>query len=552
MDPKELLSTCKPAFEKLLGKFGNGSASLGILKGGKAEYYGLGNETTLPDENTVDLISSMTKPIFAVAIGIRVRSGAFQLDTSIDQILGLRPIYNHRNDAPLRVVDLLDHRSEFYRCDRLWEGPGGNIGIRNGSAILGLYQCLPPDPKYSDESGFRGTRNYNNLCYAILAMIIEKTTGISWAEFIHAEIFDPLGMARSTADMSCRKPDGNVAVSYCAQVEGWELSDNVAGNDNEAEVHLKYLARVRDSNPVAVAQPVQPSRCSDNATYIGAAAGIRSTVSDLFKFYNACITISNNRPNRELTKFEAGVITVLDHINACVQDPMCAYAGGWNLVNLPWDHNQRAPCADGDNYGRLQAIADLGIAELRDKKDFWPFFQGDPNRSQQLAWFHGGNMVGATSAVIVIPNMRLAVVCLCSARSFLVDAANMMTIMLADSLYSGRSKEGVFSQLDKVDSLSHYCATQYLVEVSKYETALLTDYERGLAPTQMYRQCMGTYTLTEGGQRYWRSPGVTLSGIPISSQSQAQKHFRQAHNDIRNANEAGAREWTWWEALVET
>ncbi|KAB5511469.1 beta-lactamase/transpeptidase-like protein [Coniochaeta sp. 2T2.1] len=332
MDPKELLSTCKPAFEELMGKFGNRGASPGILKDGKVDYLGLGKETTVPNEHTLYLISSMTKPILAVAVGILVSSGAFQLDTPVEKIVRLHAICNHRNGAPLRVVDLLDHRSEFF--------------------------------------SFRGARNYNNLCYAILAMVIEKTTGISWAEFIHAEIFDPLGMARSTADMSRRKPDGNIADSYCAQIEGWEHNDNVDGDDDAAAVYRRYLPRVRGSNPVAVAQSVQPSRCSDtnDTDTIGAAAGIMSTVSDQLKFDHKYITLSINRPNTELTKLEAGFIVVLDHIDACVQDPTCAYAGGWNPINLPWDQSQRAHCADGENYGRLQGVAGLGIAELRDKR----------------------------------------------------------------------------------------------------------------------------------------------------------------------------------------
>lgn len=122
------------------------------MKDGKADYLGLG-ETTPPDKDTSYLISSMTKPILAVAVGIQVSSGAFQLDAPVEEI-------------------------------------------------------------------------------------VEKTDGRPWPEFMNDEIFAPLRMDRSTADMSYRKPEGNIAKSYCAQING-SLSDDVDGND-AAAVHEIY------------------------------------------------------------------------------------------------------------------------------------------------------------------------------------------------------------------------------------------------------------------------------------------------------------------------
>jgi len=506
-------------------KFGNASASLGILLDGNLDYLGLGTGMNIPDEDTVHLISSMAKPILAVGLGISaVSSGKFGLDTPVEDILPLCAACNHRNGAPLRVVDLLDHRSEFFRCDRLWEGPKGSIGIQDKCTILKLLQHLPLNRKYNHEPAFHYTRNYSNIGYAILAMIIETTTGESWAEFVHDKIFRPLGMTRSTADMSCRGPDTNIADAYCSLIEGQELLDMLGEDENLAATHERFVTRVMNSDQITVAQPVQPSKCSDTATYIGAAAGIRSTVSDLLKFYEVCIALSTNKPNRKLTEFEAGAITVMDHINCCAQDPTCAYTGGWNPVNLPWDQKQRAPGADGENYGRLQDIAGLGIAELRQKEQFWPFFHGDRNQSQQLAWFHGGNMVGATSSVFVIPNMRLAVVVLCDSRSFFIDAANMMAIMLADSLYSGRTVESVMGQLEKISLLSEHCAARYMVEVGRYERALLIDYERGFASAHRYRQCMGRYSLVEG---------ICLEILPDNTGTHLELHYNDFQYPLR-------------------
>ncbi|KAK3938091.1 beta-lactamase/transpeptidase-like protein [Diplogelasinospora grovesii] len=289
MELKDLLLTYKATFKEFIKRFGNGGASIGILKDGKADY--------LKSEDTLYLISSITKAILTVAVGILVSSGKIKLDTPVEDIIRLHAICKHRNGDPLRVVDLLNHRS-------------------------------------------------NNFGYTLLVMIIEETTGMSWTEFVHVKVFDPLGMARLTADMSHRKPDGTI-------IKGDEYSNLLGNEEDSAAVHNRFL-----------------KRCSDTATYVGAAAGIRSTVSNLFKFYQAYIGLFNERPDRELTELEAGTIIVLDHIKHMVEDPTCAYTGGWNPVHLPWDQKQRAPGADGENYRRLRAVADLGVAELRDEKDF--------------------------------------------------------------------------------------------------------------------------------------------------------------------------------------
>jgi len=192
-------------------------------------------------------------------------------------------------------------------------------------------------------------------------------------------------------------------------------------------------------------------------------------------------------------------MVILDHIEYMVQDPTCAYAGGWNPVHLPWDGRQRAPGADGENYKRLRAVAGLGFAELPDHEDFWPFFRAaDSDKSgRQLAWFHGGNMVGATSFVFVIPDMRLAVVVLCNARSFYLDGANIIGLTIADCLYRGRSETDVDSYLEKVRVLGTHSAARYMTEVGKYERILSSEYGQ-LATARAFGHLAGKYTLSRG------------------------------------------------------
>jgi len=131
MEPKELLLACKAVFEELIQKYGNKGASLGILKDGKADYLTVGAGTTLGEE-TVHLISSMTKPVLAIAIGILVASGKLELETLV-------------------------------------------------------------------------------------------------------------GMTRSTADMSCRRPNDNIAGSYCAGIQGEECRDLLGSDQDSIAVHERFL-----------------------------------------------------------------------------------------------------------------------------------------------------------------------------------------------------------------------------------------------------------------------------------------------------------------------
>ncbi|RYO90906.1 hypothetical protein DL766_009707 [Monosporascus sp. MC13-8B] len=138
MTPEDLLSTSPPILEKLIERFGNRDASVGVMKDGTVEFLRVGSGTAMTPEETVYLISSLTKPILAVAVGVLVASGKVELETPVKDIL---PLGAH--NGTLRVVDLLDHRSSFYGSDRLWEGHDGRVSVQNADEILGLLRTLP-------------------------------------------------------------------------------------------------------------------------------------------------------------------------------------------------------------------------------------------------------------------------------------------------------------------------------------------------------------------------------------------------------------------------
>jgi CubicO group peptidase (beta-lactamase class C family) len=51
---------------------------------------------------------------------------------------------------------------------------------------------------------------YSNLAYTIAGMIVEEVSGMSWADYLQQNIFDPLGMSSSSVDV----PDAKLATGY--------------------------------------------------------------------------------------------------------------------------------------------------------------------------------------------------------------------------------------------------------------------------------------------------------------------------------------------------
>ena len=70
---------------------------------------------------------------------------------------------------------------------------------------------------------------YSNLAYTIAGMVVEQVSGLSWAEYLQQNIFDPLGMSSSSVDTEdakmatgygIRMPDGSRAVMPFVDARG--------------------------------------------------------------------------------------------------------------------------------------------------------------------------------------------------------------------------------------------------------------------------------------------------------------------------------------------
>jgi CubicO group peptidase (beta-lactamase class C family) len=90
---------------------------------------------------------------------------------------------------------------------------------------------------------------YSNLAYTIAGMVVERVSGMSWADYLQKNIFDPLGMTASSVD----REDAKMATGYGRRMP-----------DGSREV-LPFV----------------------DARGMAAATGLTSTVSDMAKFVSA-------------------------------------------------------------------------------------------------------------------------------------------------------------------------------------------------------------------------------------------------------------------------
>jgi CubicO group peptidase (beta-lactamase class C family) len=72
---------------------------------------------------------------------------------------------------------------------------------------------------------------YNNAAYELLAIIVERASGVSFAEFLNEKVFSPAGMATATTFSSSRPDIPNRVIGYSKTDTGYELNDFDVLND---------------------------------------------------------------------------------------------------------------------------------------------------------------------------------------------------------------------------------------------------------------------------------------------------------------------------------
>lgn len=192
------------------------------------KYNGFANKnegTEITPETPVQ-IASVSKVLTATAVLKLVNAGKIDLDQKVNTILKTFPY----EECTIRM--LLDHRTGMrnyaYFTDRdksVWD----RHNQLTNKDILDILAT-----KNIGLESRTGTRfSYCNTNYAMLALIIEKITGLSYKEAMSEMIFKPLGM-KNTYVFDDDKDRKKIVPSYKGNgVEiGFDYLDNVYGDKN--------------------------------------------------------------------------------------------------------------------------------------------------------------------------------------------------------------------------------------------------------------------------------------------------------------------------------
>ena len=156
-----------------------------ILSGG----YGLANveHHVAATDSTVYSVGSLTKPFTSAAVVLLSQQGRLQLDDPITKYLPegakvwsgitIRHLLTHTSGVPQDT--LLDDARDYTETELV------------RSAARSPLQFTPGDRE-----------SYSSTGYALLGIIIHRVTGQAWSDFVHDQIFRPLGMrtARVNSD----------------------------------------------------------------------------------------------------------------------------------------------------------------------------------------------------------------------------------------------------------------------------------------------------------------------------------------------------------------
>ena len=235
--------------ERVRAEFEVPGLAIAIVKDGEVVFargYGV-RELGKPervDERTLFAIASNTKAFTAALLAQLVDEKKLKWDDRVIDHLPWFAMSDPYVTREMTVRDLLVHRS--------------GLGLGAGDLLFW------PTTSYTTEevvrrlrhvplaTSFRSAYAYDNILYAAAALVIEKVSGLTWAEAVQQRIFSPAGMTDAKPNCLTLQP-----------------------TDNAATGHAKF--DFKDLRPVA------PLAWHNNS----AAGGIYAHVSDLAKWMNA-------------------------------------------------------------------------------------------------------------------------------------------------------------------------------------------------------------------------------------------------------------------------
>jgi CubicO group peptidase (beta-lactamase class C family) len=197
-------------------------ASVMVIRNGKpvlTKSYGLANVAagTRIEPETNFRLASITKQFTATAILMLVERGNLELDDSIRMHFPGFPEFADK----ITIRHILQHTSGIQDYEPLY---GDQFPDQVNDS--GVVQIISTTDSVSFEPG--SAYSYSNSGYAILAVLVEKISGMSFPKFLQQNIFAPLDMSGTVAFVDGVTTVADRAFGYRVTDSGVEYADQSA------------------------------------------------------------------------------------------------------------------------------------------------------------------------------------------------------------------------------------------------------------------------------------------------------------------------------------
>ena len=194
-------------------------ASIMIIKSGELVYqkgFGMAHiESKKPIQPATNFrLASITKQFTALSVLLLEEEGKLSIE---DQIIEYFPELRHYA-KDITIKNILQHTSGFLDYeDFVDDSDTVQLKDKDVMNILASNDSTYVEPGSEHRDSHSG--------YAILALLVERLSGSSFADFLKSRIFDPLGMRNSVAYEKGISTIPNRAYGYTKTEQGFVFSD---------------------------------------------------------------------------------------------------------------------------------------------------------------------------------------------------------------------------------------------------------------------------------------------------------------------------------------
>ena len=212
-------------FSKFVSAHDPGCAVL-VIKDGQPVFrqgYGLTDLRTLqkigPETNF--RLASLTKQFTAAAVMLLVHDGKLRYEDRLTDVFPDFPAYG----KAITIRQLLNHTSGLVDYEDIMAKEYAGIADDKIPQIrdAGVLDLLKRQTSTKFTPGTRW--EYSNSGYVVLAMMVEKRSGISFGDFLRQRIFTPLGMTGTIAHEKGRGEVTHRAYGHTRTTTGWDQTD---------------------------------------------------------------------------------------------------------------------------------------------------------------------------------------------------------------------------------------------------------------------------------------------------------------------------------------